>query len=90
VSVTAAAWLDFERWIRPDLPRFTHVNGIWFFDAPLPPRLHRCRAWTTDEVTGAQRCACGALAFRDGPGSEGWADVNSRRNDRITEASRLA
>jgi hypothetical protein len=59
----------------------THVDGTWWYEAPLPRRWHRCRPHTSALVTtGGQalhidRCACGAMRSGSGP----WADRNQRR-----------
>ena len=46
------------------------VDGVWWYDAPLPRRWHRCRPWTVGLVDGGhlgpavvQRCACGGMRF---------------------------
>lgn len=51
----------------------THVDGISWFDAPVPPRWHRCKVQTAG--LGAQRCACGAIRRS---GLRHWMERNSR------------
>lgn len=55
-----------------------HVDGVAWYDAPLPPRLHRCQTQTSGWLrilTKVERCACGAMRV-DG---NGWANKNERR-----------
>lgn len=56
-----------------------HKDGIEWFDAPLPPRLHKCFAQTEGWIGFDQvlRCACGAM--RNPRFGKTWMDVNSRR-----------
>ena len=56
-----------------------HRDGVWWNDAPVPPRWHRCWAQTTGFFEGrrVERCACGAIRY-SGDGV-GWTDRNSRR-----------
>lgn len=59
------------------------VDDVWWYDAPLPRRWHRCRPWTTGTIEGdhlgptpIHRCACGAMRFGEtGP----WIHRNERR-----------
>lgn len=55
-----------------------HLDGVAWFDAPLPSRFHRCtpqtKGWTY-WFTQTFRCACGAISF-DG---KHWSERNSRR-----------
>lgn len=56
-----------------------HRDGIDWFHAPIPRRLHRCTAWTVgwfNWFSKVERCACGAIRH-DGRGH--WAERNSRR-----------
>lgn len=51
-------------------------DGVWWHEAPKPPRFHRCKpqtkGWATlDEV---RRCACGGVSLNGGR----WFDRNSR------------
>lgn len=62
-------------------PEFTHVNGVWWYDAPLPRRWHRCTVWSSGAIDGfginmVERCACGAICHR---GDRIWIERNSRR-----------
>lgn len=57
-----------------------HRDGLPWFEAPLPPRIHRCSTQTSGWV-GLHlvvRCACGAIR-RDS--DRWWSDRNSRRRD---------
>lgn len=51
-------------------------DDVWYFKAPLPRVLHRCRPWTAG--LGAERCACGAIRVMGL-----WSEKNSRRRFRI-------
>lgn len=51
----------------------THLDGIDWTEAPIPPRFHRC--WPQTSGMGVQRCACGAIGRGFGP----WMEKNSRR-----------
>jgi hypothetical protein len=56
-----------------------HLDGVAWPDAPLPARLHRCRAQTRawqNWFTFVERCACGSIRL-DG---RGWIDRNERRS----------
>lgn len=62
----------------------THrVPGVWWYEAPLPPFLHRCRPWTIAPGLrgrrdyGVERCACGGMRFTDDRRA-GWGWRNSR------------
>lgn len=54
-------------------------DGVWWYQAPLPRRWHRCSVWSTGEVQPflvIERCACGAVRMaRENP----WIEKNSRR-----------
>lgn len=54
-----------------------HVDGIPWYEAPLPRRWHWCKAHTSGLVNDAviDRCACGAIRM-DG---SLWMERNSRR-----------
>ena len=56
-----------------------HRDGIPWYQAPIPRRLHWCQPWTTGTVgpIDVGRCACGAILTT--PGEEGWTARNSRR-----------
>lgn len=60
-----------------------HLDGVEWWDAPVPRRRHRCRPQTRARVNGEliERCACGALAF-DGDGF--WIQRNSRARCRVS------
>ena len=56
-----------------------HVDGIAWWDAPLPRRFHFCKAQTIGWLgftTKIERCACGATR-RNG---RVWFDKNQTRN----------
>jgi hypothetical protein len=55
-----------------------HLNGVDWFAAPVPPRLHACWPQTRARLNGElwDRCACGA--FRLG-GRRPWIERNTRR-----------
>jgi hypothetical protein len=53
----------------------SHRDGVWWHDAPIPRRWHRCTPWTRSLL--ADRCACGAIRT-----PFGWTDKNSRRRKR--------
>lgn len=58
-----------------------HRNGLWWHDAPIPSRWHRCRAWTAGWFAGhhhVERCACGATRLD----WMTWTGRNSRRDAR--------
>lgn len=72
---------DSERWIATEgtgaLQRLEDLDGVSWLDAPLPRRLHRCRAQTRGVMPSGTvyRCACGAMS-RD---ERWWSRRNSRR-----------
>lgn len=52
-------------------------DGVFFLDAPMPPKRHRCKVQTTARLSTCtvHRCACGALRV----GVIGfWNSKNSR------------
>lgn len=57
------------------------LNGVPWWDAPIPHRLHRCtvqsRGWI-NWLTRVERCACGAIRI-DGRFGSGWHRKNERR-----------
>lgn len=57
-----------------------HRDGVDWYDAPLPPRRHRCVAQTRGFMSGGfiERCACGATGFGDGC----WIERNSSQPHR--------
>jgi hypothetical protein len=62
-------------------------QGVWWNEAPLPHRVHRCEAQTKGWTSGStyvERCACGAIK------SEGrWTDKNWRRKGRRRNVASL-
>lgn len=53
----------------------THVGGVPYYEAPLPPRLHRCRPWTVNARLDVERCPCGSRRIDRGR----WKLRNDRR-----------
>jgi len=55
-----------------------HLNGIPWWEASIPPYLHRCsvqtRGWY-NYLNKVERCSCGAIRMN----GNGWSDKNSRR-----------
>lgn len=67
--------------------RSAHRDGLWWQEAPLPPRLHRCTPWSRLYDAGLHmywlHCACGATSREDWVGfftKHGWLHKNSRRD----------
>lgn len=58
-----------------------HRDGTPWYDAPIPPRWHKCRVQTTGWVgfTCVLRCACGAISEYRGHDHYVWDERNSRR-----------
>jgi len=57
-----------------------HLDGVRWWEAPLPRRWHRCRAQTRGRWghdTSVRRCACGAIDL-----GLGWGQKNARRKDK--------
>jgi hypothetical protein len=58
-----------------------HRDGLSWWEAPVPRRLHRCKPQTRGYLnwfTFVERCACGAIRM---DGSH-WMDRNSTRKRR--------
>ncbi|MEV0830879.1 hypothetical protein [Nonomuraea rubra] len=53
-----------------------HRDGLTWYDAPVPPRWHRCFAQSA--LGGTRRCPCGAMNI-----GSGWAFKNERRKNPI-------
>lgn len=55
-----------------------HRNDVPWYKAPLPSRLHRCRAQTRGwgSLQAVERCSCGAFRWSDG---RRWYRKNERR-----------
>lgn len=74
-----------SRWIEDPGPGrraklVIHLDGVAWYDAPLPPRIHRHRAQT--KGFDAERCACGAIRlYGFGP----WVNRNERRKSERRE-----
>lgn len=65
--------------IEKDIATATADREPMWYDAPLPPRLHRCQTATQGVMTTGthvRRCACGAAQL-DNSGI--WIERNSRR-----------
>jgi hypothetical protein len=61
-----------------DRPEVVHVDGIPWYEAPLPWRWHLCKAQTygsTRIFFSVERCACGAIRLN----KRYWVDKNSRK-----------
>lgn len=71
--------IDRARW-QPDphSSMVEHLDGIAWHEAPIPAKSHECRPQTRGLLDDIERCACGALQFRHGPGSQIWGERNSR------------
>jgi hypothetical protein len=57
--------------------RSLSVNGVFWYEAAVPRRWHRCYAHTSGIVSFklVERCACGAIRYE---GSR-WMEKNARR-----------
>lgn len=75
--------VDPERYVlehrSPDRStEISHLDGVPWHQATIPPRLHRCWAQTkgwTGYITETHRCACGATRTSS---HQRWWDRNSR------------
>ena len=58
-----------------------------WINAPLPRRLHRCRAITTyvGKYIKLDRCRCGALRIIDGDVKGVWSQKNTRVDSEKTK-----
>jgi hypothetical protein len=58
-----------------------HFDGVPWWEAPIPRRVHRCRPQTRGTIGGdsVERCACGAIRQ---PGWSSWINRNERRQGR--------
>jgi len=76
-----------ERWVRHydngSDDYLESVNGVLWYDIPVPPRWHRCKAQTRGSFDDCyvERCRCGAARFPVYPGNNVWLDRNSRRRE---------
>jgi hypothetical protein len=55
-----------------------NVGGVGWWEAPLPPRKHKCTPQTTGWTSGftlVERCACGAIRLD----RRSWRERNSRQ-----------
>lgn len=53
-------------------------NGLWWYQAPLPRRWHKCSPWSSCWINlfdRVERCTCGAIRYNKGT----WHEKNSRR-----------
>jgi hypothetical protein len=62
---------------------FVHKNNVWWHEAPLPRRWHKCSAWSKGFIRSlgsfgftVERCACGGTRL---DGHNPWTTRNSRR-----------
>lgn len=78
-NTTPRAWVHtFEDGIQYT----ASLDGVAWYDSPVPRRWHRCTPQTRAQFAGlgrVERCACGAI--RRGPGDV-WLERNSRRRER--------
>ena len=65
-----------------------NLDGVDWFDCPIPPRNHRCWTQSRGNVSSRQdnipmfvrRCACGAISLNDYSDIDiYWSDRNSRK-----------
>jgi hypothetical protein len=67
---------DLTRILDLEERRSTHKDGLWWWKAPIPPRLHRCKPWSClyDSTRHVYwlHCACGATS------REGWVGMFSK------------
>ncbi|MEO3856219.1 hypothetical protein [Acrocarpospora sp. B8E8] len=68
----AAVQAVCDAWHKPMIGDARHRDDIAWYDATLPRRWHRCRAWSSH--AGISRCACGATNY-----GSGWFGKNERR-----------
>lgn len=75
---------NFARWCRehdmeaPEDPN-RHLDGVPYWEAPIPGRFHKCWVQTlgwVQHVRRVDRCACGAIRLFPWPE---WTERNSRR-----------
>lgn len=61
----------------PRQPLHQHLDGVAWWEAPIPPLLHRCRPQSRGLVgtTRVFRCRCGAIS----PDARRWGERNSCR-----------
>jgi len=77
MSETMAQAYKRNREQRRASERALSVHGVFWHEAKIPSRFHRCYAHTSG-IAGfkiVERCACGAIRF-DG---SGWMEKNARR-----------
>lgn len=73
------------QWVRRDfgngLDYLESIDDVLWADAPLPPRLHRCRPQTRGWVglDYVERCACGAARMSS---RAPWVNKNETRQAR--------
>jgi len=63
-----------------------HLDGVPWWEAPLPRRWHRCRVQTSGLLHPGElveRCACGAFRLN----GRYWIDRNERRKSRTIRES---
>jgi hypothetical protein len=69
-----------SEYVWEDGPLFVkHLDGVKWYEAPVPPRRHKCWAQTKGMLPSGEeveRCACGAVK---NPKYRSWLEVNSRK-----------
>ena len=83
-----------SEYVWEDGPLFIkHLDGVKWYEAPVPPRKHKCWPQTMGILPSGEdvyRCACGATR---NPRWKGWLEVNSRELPeefkRVTVGDRL-
>ena len=80
MSITRAQAYSKYREQRREYERSMSVDGVFWFEAEVPRRWHRCYAHTSGIVgfKMVERCACGAIRY---DGSR-WMEKNARRKDK--------
>jgi hypothetical protein len=68
---------NFYRMLRLGI---VNTKGVFWYDAPLPRRWHRCKPWTNIITIRKSHCACGAWSYYDGHHKKVWVGKNCRRN----------
>lgn len=65
-----------------------HLDGVPWYEAPIPSRLHHCWAQTRalDEGVRIERCPCAAIRL-DG---DGWVERNNRKPRNVEERARVS
>lgn len=68
-----------------DTAAWEHEGGVPWYAAPLPRKVHRCKAHSTkktgDGFQTIERCRCGGTRLTDMDAKGEWEDRNSRVED---------